>query len=228
MSLFIVATPIGNLKDITFRAIEILQSVDLVAAEDTRTAKKLFTKFNIHTPLTSFHAHSTDRSTRKLIEKMKSGKSVALISEAGTPGISDPGFKLISCAAEEGIEISPIPGACAAVAALSASGLRMDKFIFLGFLPRKKGRKKLFTNLQEEVRTVVFYESPHRILKTISELAETLNSKRKIVLARELTKIHEEFFRGSLENAVDFLNSKKVRGEFTVILGGVDKKALTL
>ena len=146
-------------------------------------------------------------------------------SDAGTPGISDPGFKLISRAAEEGIEISPIPGACAVVAALSASGLRMDKFIFLGFLPRKKGRKKLFTSLRKEARTVVFYESPHRILKTISELVEALNPKRKIVLARELTKIHEEFFRGTLAEAVDFLNSKKVRGEFTIVLGGVDKKA---
>lgn len=221
MNLFIVATPIGNLQDTTFRAIEILQSADLVAAEDTRTAKKLFTKFDIHTPFTSFHAHSTDRSTGKLIEKMKSGKSVALISEAGTPGISDPGFKLIQKAIEAGIKIVPIPGACAAVAALSASGLRIDKFIFLGFLPRKKGRKKLLASLCEERRTVVFYESPHRIKKTISELAEVLNSKRKIVLARELTKIHEEFFRGSLAEAVDFLNSKKVRGEFTAVLEGV-------
>ncbi|MBU1089348.1 16S rRNA (cytidine(1402)-2'-O)-methyltransferase [Patescibacteria group bacterium] len=220
MNLFVVATPIGNLGDITFRAIEILQSVDLVAAEDTRTAKKLFAKFDIHTPFTSFHAHSTNRSAEKLVEKMKSGKSVALISEAGTPGISDPGFALIQKAIAAGIEVVPIPGACAAVVALSASGLPIDKFLFLGFLPRKKGKKTLLESLRGEQRTVVFYESPHRILKTISELRETLGDERKIVFARELTKMHEEFFRGNLAEAVSFLNSKKVRGEFTVVLGG--------
>ena len=186
MSLFIVATPIGNLKDISFRAIEILRSVDLVAAEDTRTAKKLFTKFDIHTPLTSFHAHSTDRATEKLIKKMKSGKSVALISEAGTPGISDPGFALIRKAIEAGIEIVPIPGACAAVAALSASGLRMDKFLFLGFLPRKKGRKKLFASLREDST---------KELKFWSEFIVVLNAK-----FLSFSGFGRPLFRGYCEN----------------------------
>ena len=218
MNLFIVATPIGNLGDMTFRAVETLKNADFVAAEDTRTAQKLFTKFDIHTPLMSFHAHSNEHSTEKLIEKLKAGKSVALISEAGTPGISDPGFILIRRAVEEKIEIIPIPGACAAITALSASGLRTDKFIFLGFLPTKKGRKKIFESFQDEKKTIIFYESPHRILKTISQLKDVLGDERKVVLGRELTKIHEEFFRGNLAEAVDFLNSKKIRGEFTVLI----------
>jgi len=221
MSLYIVATPIGNLNDMTFRAVETLKEVDIVAAEDTRTAQKLFTKFDIHTALQSFHAHSSEQSADKLVKKMKEGKSVALISEAGTPGISDPGFVLVRKAVEEGIKVIPIPGASAVISALSASGLPTDKFVYLGFLPLKKGRQKLLESLREEARTVVFYESPHRIVKTVSELAETLGDERQIVLAREITKLHEEFFRGTLAEAVEFLNSKKVRGEFTVLLAGV-------
>ncbi len=220
MALYIVATPIGNLGDMTFRAVETLKSVDLVAAENTNTAKKLFTKFDIHTPLTSFHAHTNERKEDELVKKMKEGKSIALISEAGTPGISDPGFILVRKAVEAEITVIPIPGASAVISALSASGLPTDKFIYLGFLPLKKGKKKLLENLREEKKTVVFYESPHRIVKTISELSEVLGSERKIVLAREITKLHEEFFRGTLAEAVEFLNSKKVRGEFTVVLGG--------
>jgi len=218
MTLFVVATPIGNLGDITFRAIETLKNADIVAAENTRTAKKLFTKFDIHSHLIAFHAHSSDRATENLIAKMKSGKSVALIAEAGTPGISDPGFVLIRRAVESKIPIVPIPGACAAIAALSASGLRTDKFIFLGFLPLKKGRQKIIQNLCDEKRTVIFYESPHRILKTISQLTEILGGERPVVLARELTKLHEEFFRGTLSAAIEFLESKKIRGEFTILL----------
>ncbi len=221
MTLFIVATPIGNLGDITFRAVEILKNADFVAAEDTRTAQKLFAKFDIHSKLTAFHAHSTEREVSNLIAKLKSGKSVALISEAGTPGISDPGFALVRAAVAAKIPVVPIPGACAAIAALSASGLRMDKFIFFGFLPLKKGRKKLIESLRDENRTVIFYESPHRIAKTISQFTEILGGERKIVLARELTKIHEEFFRGDLNSALEFLESKKIRGEFTVLLAGM-------
>ncbi len=154
------------------------------------------------------------------MEKLKSGKSVALISEAGTPGISDPGFILIKKAIEEKIEVIPIPGACAAIAALSASGLPIDKFVFLGFLPLKKGRRKLIESFREESRTIVFYESPHRIARAIDEFIEILGGERRVVLARELTKIHEEFFRGTLAEAVEFLNSKPIRGEFTVLLAG--------
>ncbi|MFH0776200.1 MAG: 16S rRNA (cytidine(1402)-2'-O)-methyltransferase [Patescibacteria group bacterium] len=219
MTLYIVATPIGNLGDLTFRAVETLQKADFVAAEDTRTAQKLFTKFDIHSPLVAFHAHSTEREVEKILAKLQDGKSVALISEAGTPGISDPGFVLVKKAVAAGIEVIPIPGACAAIAALSASGLRMDKFLFLGFLPLKKGRQKLIASLKDKSETIIFYESPHRIQKTISQLAEILGENRLVVLARELTKIHEEFFRGNLSEAVQFLESNKPRGEFTILLG---------
>ncbi|MFA6458477.1 MAG: 16S rRNA (cytidine(1402)-2'-O)-methyltransferase [Patescibacteria group bacterium] len=219
MSLFIVATPIGNLGDITLRAIETLQKADIVAAEDTRTALKLFSKFDIHAKLVAFHAHSSERELEKILTELKAGKSVALISEAGTPGISDPGFALIRKAIEEKIEVVPIPGACAAIAALSASGLRMDKFIFLGFLPLKKGRAKLIESLRDRSETIIFYESPHRIQKTISQMAEILGGARSVVFARELTKIHEEFFRGNLTEASEFLQSKPIRGEFTILLG---------
>lgn len=220
MTLFIVATPIGNLGDMTFRAVETLKSVDLVAAEDTRTAKKLFTKFDIHTPLKAFHAHSSERETEKIIEVLKTGKSVALISESGTPGISDPGYRLIRAAIDSDIKIIPIPGASAVITALSASGLPTDKFVYLGFLPTKKGRKKLIESLKTESKTIVLYESPHRIQKTISELASILGSERRIVIARELTKIYEEFFRGTLDEALEFINSKKPKGEFTILLAG--------
>ncbi|MCF7845661.1 MAG: 16S rRNA (cytidine(1402)-2'-O)-methyltransferase [Candidatus Peribacteraceae bacterium] len=221
MSLLIVATPIGNLGDITLRAVETLKQSDFVAAEDTRTAKKLFTKFDIHSALIAFHAHSSEREVEKIIEKLKSGKSVALISEAGTPTISDPGSILVRRAIEEEIKVIPIPGACAAIAALSASGLRTDKFLFLGFLPTKKGRRKLIENLKNEERTVIFYESPHRIEKTLQQFGEILGDKREIVLARELTKLHEEFFRGTIAQATEFLTAKKPRGEFTILLAGM-------
>ena len=220
MTLFIVATPIGTLGDMTFRAVETLKSVDLVAAEDTRTAKKLFAKFDVHTQLLAFHAHSSLKTAENIIKQIKNGKSVALISEAGTPGISDPGYVLVHTAVEAGVKVVPIPGASAVITALSASGLPTDKFVYLGFLPTKKGRKTIMESLREEKRTVVFYESPHRVQKTISQLVEILGDERKIVIARELTKIYEEFFRGTLIEALDFIQAKKPRGEFTVILAG--------
>ncbi|MFH0834018.1 MAG: 16S rRNA (cytidine(1402)-2'-O)-methyltransferase [Patescibacteria group bacterium] len=219
MSLFIVATPIGNLGDMTFRAVEVLKNADFVAAEDTRTAQKLFTKFDLHSSLIAFHAHSSEREVEKILAKLQDGKSIALISEAGTPGISDPGFTLVRKATEAGIPVIPIPGACAAIAALSASGLRMDKFTFLGFLPLKKGRQKLIENLKNKNETTIFYESPHRIQKTITQLTEILGKDRSVVLAREITKLHEEFFRGTLAEAVNFLAEKKPKGEFTILLG---------
>ncbi len=224
MTLYIVATPIGNLGDMTCRAIETLKNTDLVAAEDTRTAQKLFAKFEISTPLTSFHAHSTEREMERILTELKSNKAVALISEAGTPGISDPGYRLISAAIANSVEVVPIPGACAMIAALSASGLPMDKFVYLGFLPQKKGRQTLITSLQGERRTVVFYESVHRIIKTLDQLREILGGQRRVVVARELTKLHEEFFRGTLAEACQWVHSKPARGEFTVLLAGVDLK----
>jgi 16S rRNA (cytidine1402-2'-O)-methyltransferase len=222
MPLFIVATPIGNLADITFRAVETLKNADLVAAEDTRTAKKLFAKFDIHSPLTSFHSYSTEKKINQILNYLRQNKKVALISEAGTPCISDPGYKIVAAAAQENLKIVPIPGPCAAIAALTASSLPTAKFIFLGFPPRKKGRKKLFESLREKKKTVIFYESPHRVLYLIKELKEILGVTRKIVLARELTKIYEEFFRGNLAEAEEFLIQKKPRGEFVVLIGGAE------
>lgn len=221
MTLFIVATPIGNLGDITLRAVETLRTADLVAAEDTRTAKKLFARFDLHRPLVAFHAHSRDSVTAKLIAKLKSGQSIALISEAGTPGISDPGFTLIRAAIAANVSVVPIPGVSAVTTALSASGLPTDKFLYLGFLPRKKGRQKLLASWKDEKHTIIFFESPHRIERTIVEITEVLGSERPVVLARELTKIYEEFFRGTLAEASKFLATKKPRGEFTVLLGGL-------
>jgi 16S rRNA (cytidine1402-2'-O)-methyltransferase len=220
MNLFVVATPIGNLGDMTFRAIETLKTVDIVAAEDTRTAQKLFTKFDIHTPLVAFHAHSLEKAVLKLVGELQSGKSLALISEAGTPGISDPGYNLISAAIAAGVKVIPIPGCCAMIAALSASGLPMDKFNYLGFLPMKKGRVKLMETLKAETKTVVFYESPHRIMKTLAQLAEILGDDREVVVGREITKMFEEFFRGNLAAAKEWIASKPIKGEFTVVLGG--------
>jgi len=222
MALFIVATPIGNLGDMTYRAVETLRTVDLIAAEDTRTSRKLCEKYDIQAPMTSFHAHSSETALTKIIEKMKAGKSVALISDAGTPGISDPGYRLVTAAIAVGIQISPVPGCSAVITALSASGLPTDKFLYLGFLPLKKGRQTLFATLHNEKRTAVFYESVHRIGKTLTQLTASLGGGRRVVIARELTKLHEEFFRGTLAEAVSWSESKTMKGEFVVVLGGSD------
>lgn len=220
MPLYIVATPIGNLADMTFRAVETLKTVDLVAAEDTRTAKILFTKYEISTRLVSHHAHSTDRETSRIIDELRADKNVALISDAGTPGISDPGYRLIAAAIDVGVKIIPIPGASAVVTALSAAGLPTNTFVYLGFLPVKKGRQTLLATLKDEERTVVFYESVHRIEKTIAQLEEILGGERQIVIARELTKFFEEFFRGTVGEAAVWVREKKPKGEFVVLLGG--------
>jgi 16S rRNA (cytidine1402-2'-O)-methyltransferase len=219
MTLFIVATPIGNLGDMTYRAVETLKNVALVASEDTRTSRVLFQRYEIATPLTSFHAHSTERELERIVAELRAGKDVALISDAGTPGISDPGYRLIRAVIECGIKVSPIPGPSAVVTALSASGLPTDKFLYLGFLPLKKGRQTLLNSLKVEERTVVFYESVHRIEKTLCQLQEYLGGERKIVVARELTKLYEEFFRGTIAESVIWAREKKPRGEFVVLLG---------
>ena len=234
--LYIIATPIGNLEDITLRAIRTLKESDYIAAEDTRHSRILLNKYEIGTPTISFHSYSDERKLEQLLGFLKEGKNVALISDAGTPGISDPGYKLIRAARKEGIKVIPIPGPSAFLTALSASGLPTHQFLYLGFLPLKKGRQKLLDSLVEETRTLVFYESPHRILKTLAELANKFG-ERPIVIARELTKIHEEYFSGTAQEALEYFGgapidasrsskkhkksaAKKPKGEFVIMVGG--------
>ncbi|OGI81808.1 16S rRNA (cytidine(1402)-2'-O)-methyltransferase [Candidatus Nomurabacteria bacterium RIFCSPHIGHO2_12_FULL_44_22b] len=220
--LYVVATPIGNLGDVTFRAIETLKGVDMILCEDTRETKKILDKYNISKPTLSYHSHSKLSKIEKIFDLLKEGKNLALVSDAGTPGISDPGIVLIQkikARFMDRIEIIPIPGASAVVAALSGAGLPAHEFIFLGFLPHKKGRETLFKEMQESKRTVVFYESPHRILKTLESLVKFAPIK-KVCLARELTKIYEEFKTGTAAELLEYLNKnpEKQRGEFTVIV----------
>jgi len=220
MKLYIVSTPIGNLGDITFRAIETLRGVDVILAEDTRHSQILLNKYEINKKAISYHSHSGNAKLEKILDFLKEGKSCALISDAGTPGISDPAYSLIKAALEIDVEIIPIPGATALISALVPSGLPMNQFVYLGFLPIKKGRQTLLKSLLNEERTVVFYESPHRIVKTLSQLEEFLGADRKIVLARELTKIHEEFIRGTVADLNVMFKTIKPKGEFVVVLAG--------
>ena len=214
MTLYTVATPIGNLSDITHRAVQVLRDATLIVAEDTRHSGILLKKYEITTPTESFHAHSGDDKLAKIIKRLRDGDDIALISDAGTPGISDPGFRLITATRDEGIPVVPIPGASAFLCALQASGLPTDKFLYLGFLPMKKGRQKLLDSFTDEDRTIVFYESPHRILRTLSEIADRM-SERYIVVARELTKIYEEFVSGP---AAEVKDKVKPKGEFVVMI----------
>lgn len=218
--LYIVATPIGNLEDITLRALRVLKEVDIVAAEDTRHSQKLLHKYDIHTPLTSYHDHNKEEKAPVLIAKLLDGKSVALVSDAGTPGISDPGYFLINLAVDQQIPVVPIPGATAAIASLSISGLPTDSFVFEGFLPSKQSaRLKRLEALKAEKRTLVFYEAPHRIIAAVEDLLQVFGD-RKAVATRELTKVHEEAIRGSLSSILHRLNSGSTKGEFTVIVHG--------
>ena len=221
-TLYIVATPIGNLKDITLRALEILKQVDVIFCEDTRVARKLLETYDIKVPFDSFHAQSDAKKTTLIIDYLKDGKNIALVTDAGTPGISDPGNELVSdvrAACGDTVAIVPIPGASALATALSASGLNVSQFVFLGFLPHKKGRQTLFQEIAQSDRAVVFYESPHRILKTLDSLA-TLIPLRTVCVARELTKIFEEIRLDTALGQKQYYESHedKVRGEFTVII----------
>jgi 16S rRNA (cytidine1402-2'-O)-methyltransferase len=220
--LYIVATPIGNLGDITLRAIETLKNVDLILCEDTRETKKILNKYGINKPTLSYHAQSKLSKTDKIFELLEEGKDLALVSDAGTPGISDPGAMLVSQVKEHfshGVDVIPIPGPTALIAALSASGLPTHEFTFLGFLPHKKGRETLFKEIANAKRTMVFYESPHRILKTLESLIKFCPDK-KVCLAREITKIYEEFKTGSPAELLEYLtkNPVKQKGEFTVLI----------
>ena len=216
--LFIVPTPIGNLGDITFRAIETLKSVDLILAEDTRTSLKLLKHYNIENIVESYHVHNEHKKLISIIEKLNSGIQIALISDAGTPGISDPGFLLIRECIKNNIEIQCLPGATALIPALVNSGLPSDRFLFEGFLPVKKGRTKRLKEIAEENRTVLFYESPHRILKTLNDLSNYYNEYSRVSISRELTKIHEENFRGKIKDAIEYFKKKKPKGEFVIVL----------
>lgn len=218
--LYLVPTPIGNLQDFTYRAVEVLNTVDLILAEDTRTSSKLLKHYNISKPLTAFHQHNEHKSLDKIIDKLNSGSTIALVSDAGTPGISDPGFLLVRACVENNIDVECLPGATAFVPALVSSGFPCDKFVFEGFLPHKKGRQTRLKLLQEENRTTVFYESPHRLLKTLQQFKEYFGDERKIAVCRELTKIHEEVIRGTAEELINYYNANTLKGEIVIIVEG--------
>lgn len=218
--LYIVPTPIGNLKDITFRAIEVLKEVDLILAEDTRTSGKLLKHFEINTPSQSHHMHNEHKTVEGLVQKLKSGISIALISDAGTPAISDPGFLLSRACVENDIEIDCLPGATAFVPALVNSGLPNDKFVFEGFLSVKKGRQTRLKLLAEETRTIIFYESPHKLIKTLSHFCEYFGEDRPISVSRELTKLYEETIRGTTKQVLTHYTNKPPKGEIVIVVAG--------
>ena len=220
--LYLVATPIGNLEDITLRAIRVLKEVDLIAAEDTRNSLKLLNHFEIKKPLISYHRHNEDIRVDNLIEKLKQGENIAVISDAGTPGISDPGEVIAKEAINNGIEVIPIPGACAAINALIASGLDTTEFTFFGFLPlNKKLRKEKLNELKSETKTSIIYEAPHKLKNTLQDLKDILEN-RKVVLAREITKIHEEFIRGNIDDIIS--KSENLKGEMIILVEGAKKQ----
>ncbi|ACK69985.1 Uroporphyrin-III C/tetrapyrrole (Corrin/Porphyrin) methyltransferase [Gloeothece citriformis PCC 7424] len=219
--LYVVGTPIGNLEDMTFRAVKILQKVDAIAAEDTRHTGKLLQHFQITTPQISYHDHNRFSRSLELISRLKRGENIALVTDAGMPGISDPGYDLVKACVQENISVIPIPGVTAAITALAVSGLPTDRFIFEGFLPTKEGEKRdRLSSLSHETRTLIFYEAPHRLLQTLENLGEGLGYSRKIVLGRELTKLHEELWRGTLKEAIAFYQTHSPKGEFTIVIEG--------
>ena len=228
-TLYVVGTPIGNLEDMTFRAVQVLRNVDLIAAEDTRHTGKLLQYFQIETPQISYHEHNRSSRIPELLRHLDGEKSLALVSDAGMPGISDPGYELISACIAAGICVVPIPGACAAIAALSAAGLNTDRFVFEGFLPAKrKQRRQFLESLHSEARTLIFYESPHRLRETLEDLAAVFGETRHCVLAREITKFYEEFWRGSLGEAISLYQEKQPQGEYTLVIAGTSKNPTQL
>jgi len=219
-TLYIVATPIGNLEDMTLRAIRILKEVGLIAAEDTRHTGHLLKAFDIHTPLISLHEHNEEERSQTLIPKMQDGASIAYVSDAGTPGLSDPGFRLIRSAIAHNITVVPIPGVSAVITALSASGLPMNRFLFQGFLPVKAAKRRLLlSELATETGTLAFYESPNRLLAALRDISETMGN-RDIVICRELTKMYESFIRGPVQAVIQALEGRLVKGEVTLLIGG--------
>lgn len=218
--LFLVPTPIGNLEDMTFRAVKTLREVDLILAEDTRKSGKLLKHFEISTPMQSHHQHNEHKVVEGLVRQLQNGKKIALISDAGTPGISDPGFLLARECIQAGIEVDCLPGATAFVPALVNSGLPCDKFVFEGFLPVKKGRQTRLNYLAEETRTMVFYESPHKLLKTLFHFVEYFGETRRVSISREISKLHEETIRGNLSEVLEHFTQNSPKGEFVIVVAG--------
>ena len=221
-TLYVVPTPVGNLEDMTFRAIKTLKEADVILAEDTRTSSVLLKHFDIHTPMISHHKFNEHQAVDSIVARLKGGETIALISDAGTPAISDPGFLLVRACAQNGIEVQCLPGATAFVPALVNSGLPNDRFCFEGFLPVKKGRQTKFATMAQEKRTMIVYESPYRVLKTLTQLAEVLGPDRKASVSREISKIHEETVRGTLSELVQHFTEHQPKGEFVMIIGGAE------
>lgn len=227
-TLYLVGTPIGNLEDMTFRAVRILQTVDLIAAEDTRHTGKLLHHFQVATPQISYHDHNRYGRIPELVALLNQGKAIALVSDAGMPGISDPGYELVKACAEAGISVVPIPGCSAAIAALTVSGLPSDRFVFEGFLPAKlQARRDRLELLQTETRTLIFYEAPHRLCQTLEDL-QILGAERPIVLARELTKLYEEIWRGTVAEAIAHSQTRQPQGEYTLVVAGAESNQTQL
>ncbi len=224
MKLYVVPTPIGNLKDISFRALDVLNEVDIILAEDTRTSKVLLNHYQINKPLWSYHQHNEHFILEKIIDEILSGKKIALISDAGTPAISDPGFLLVRACIQQNISVECLPGATAFVPALVLSGFPIQRFLYEGFLPVKKGRQTIFKRWNEEDNTIVFYESPHRLLKTLNELKLHLLEQRKIAVCRELSKKFEEVVRGTIDELITHFQTHPPKGEFVVVLSPFEKK----
>ncbi len=223
-TLYLVPTPVGNLEDITYRALRILKEADLILAEDTRTSGILLKHFEIKNAMLSYHKFNEHQTVDRVVERLRAGDTVAVISDAGTPGISDPGFLVAREAIRAGVEVITLPGATAFVPALVSSGLPCDKFCFEGFLPQKKGRQSRLEALRGETRTMIFYESPHRVVKVLTQFVEVFGPERPVSVCREISKIHEESVRGSLQEVLDYFQTNEPRGEFVIVVGGLDEK----
>lgn len=224
-TLYVVPTPVGNLEDITMRALRVLREADLVLAEDTRTSGNLLRHYDIHRPMLSFHKFNEHQIVSSIVSRLQGGESMALVSDAGTPGISDPGYLLVHEAIQAGVEVITLPGATAFVPALVSSGLPCDKFCFEGFLPQKKGRMTRLQELADEPRTMIFYESPHRVVKALEQFIETFGASRPVSVCREISKMHEESVRGTLKDVLAHFKENEPRGEFVIIIGGCSEKS---